>query len=384
MDRYFKLRIPFATKKYIKKENNGLLIRGNAYFIFDLYKKVFIDEYIEIIEGNYRITDYDIIKPTDYYKNKLFRNFRDNFLDMYSNHNPKEIKTVTHQKLKSNEIIEINKSFKEMHTTVKSMFACLSGSNITGAETNNKASPMRCIDNEYFDCNFANVIKHYEAKKKDKKKIDDKNIKTYRLFDVINNELIDGFDELFFEYNKDFEYRENIDFIYIPEDNQKDYIIVDINNKFKIKEKQKDFLLSIVYKTIDDYETFIQSDRYNKKLRSYFTSNVNDYIRKKLIPLHSTTLMNNLSMYDNAHIIKFSTLIDTLKYEDLFDAINPYNCLRIEKNIHKLFDDKNIFFNINGDIINKDKKILHKEYLNMKNMPIETKKYFIKYLNQQN
>ena len=53
MDRYFKLRIPFATKKYIKKENNGLLIRGNAYFIFDLYKKVFIDEYIEIIEGNY-------------------------------------------------------------------------------------------------------------------------------------------------------------------------------------------------------------------------------------------------------------------------------------------------------------------------------------------
>ena len=380
MENYFKLRIPFATKKYIKKEKNGLIIRGDAYYIFDVNKKVYVDQYIEIIDGNYRITDLALIKTKGYYKNKIYKNFRDCFLDKYSNTNAKEMKKITYKTLSKNQIEEINKNFKKMDTTIRNMFACLSGSNPTGAETNCRASQMRCIDNEYFDCNFANVLKHFECNKKDKKKVILDELKTYKLVDMIKRNIIEGFSKIFFDYNIEYEYKDNIELLEMSESENENFNVVDTENKFRIKEKQKDFLLSIIYKTIDDYDDFINSNKYKIKLRSYYTANVNEYIKNKYIPLHSTTKLNNISFYDNAHIIPFSTSIKTLKYEDLFDAINPYNCLRIEKNIHKLFDDKSINFNINGDVVNRNNEILIEEYLNMNNMPKETKVYFKKYL----
>ena len=68
---YLKLKIPFATKSFIKEWNQGLKIKGNAYYIFDLSKNIYVDEYLEIESANFRLTDFNMLK-TAYYSKKLF------------------------------------------------------------------------------------------------------------------------------------------------------------------------------------------------------------------------------------------------------------------------------------------------------------------------
>lgn len=380
MERYFKLRIPFATKSYIRNRNKGLYILGNAFFIYDREKNIFIDEYIQIIKGNYRITDLALIKPTDHYENPLFKNFRDKYLDKYSKQKAEEIFFITHKNLTNEQIKEINNVFKNMNTTVKNMFSCLSGSNISGSETNKKASPMRCIDNEYWDCNFANVIKHFMAKPKEKRKLDDWKFQTYKLKEIIEKNYIPNFRKKFFEYNDDLEFRESIQIEDIIENNINDYEIQDLKEGFKLKENQENFIYSIINKTIDDYNEFITSGKLKNKLRSFFYSNIKFLINTKRIPLHSTVKKGNLFQYDNAHIIPFAKSVNKLTYNDLYDAINPYNCLRIDKNIHHGFDKREIHFDLNGNIIGKNKKIILANYLDIKNMPNQTMEYFKRYI----
>ena len=74
-DRYIKLRIPFASKKYIQRStaNDDFKIKGNAYYIFDTITSKYIDEYIEIVESNFRMTDRCMVKPTEYYKNPVVK-----------------------------------------------------------------------------------------------------------------------------------------------------------------------------------------------------------------------------------------------------------------------------------------------------------------------
>ena len=67
-DRYFKLRIPFGTKGHIKQSFDSIVIKGDAIFVFDRQHNRYIDEYLEIEKGNFRLTDLKMITPTDYYK----------------------------------------------------------------------------------------------------------------------------------------------------------------------------------------------------------------------------------------------------------------------------------------------------------------------------
>lgn len=57
---------------------------------FDLTKRVYIDEYLEIEKANFRLTDKNMLK-TKYYQSKVFKNFRKEFLDCLSNKNPESI-----------------------------------------------------------------------------------------------------------------------------------------------------------------------------------------------------------------------------------------------------------------------------------------------------
>ena len=268
MEKYIKIKIPFGSKSYIKKINRKMVMKANAYYVFDLEKQKVIDEYIEIIRSNFRLTDKDMIKPTSYYKQKDVKNFRDIFLDKYSKTDPCAITTRRYQELTNNQINEINNYLKQNYTTVRKMFSYLSGSNITGAETNNYASPIRCIDNEYFDCNFANVFKNYYSDEEDRTKNYPDNIPVYSLSMLINSKIIKDFENTFYKYNDEFLYQNNELGEYYNYEHE--YKFVDICNeiKFKLKENQELFIEAIINKTIDDYDAYI-SDK--EKLRKKIT-----------------------------------------------------------------------------------------------------------------
>lgn len=389
-NRYVKLRIPFASKAYIWKKDNGFKIKGNAFYIFDIKTKKYIDEYIQIIESNFRITDKAMIKPTEYYKNKKVRHFRSNFLDILVNKNPLDIDKEEYFNLNKDSIMQINKYFKNENTTNRTLYSYLSGSNFTGAEQNYKATQMLCIDNWFFGCNFTNVLNHYKPKKSEKRKIDDTNIKTLTLKDFIEKDLITNFSNKFFQYNRDFQYIENFpDNIILEENNnQVNYKYeanIEIINKFEIKENQKNFIAAYLNKTIDNYNEFENNiNKLKQKLRSFYISNIQKCIKDNLIPLHHTINKNNLTQVENAHIISFSSLIKNKKFEDFIKAIDPFNCLRIDSSYHKMFDKNEIRFDKDGYVINVKNNKKLKKYLDIKliNKNLKTKEYFEKYLEE--
>lgn len=381
MEKYIKIKIPFGSKSYIKKINRKMVMKANAYYVFDLEKQKVIDEYIEIIRSNFRLTDKDMIKPTAYYKQKDVKNFRDIFLDKYSKTDPCAITTRRYQELTNNQINEINNYLKQNYTTVRKMFSYLSGSNITGAETNNYASPIRCIDNEYFDCNFANVFKNYYSDEEDRTKNYPDNIPVYSLSMLINSKIIKDFENTFYKYNDEFLYQNNELGEYYNYEHEDKFVDICNEIKFKLKENQELFIEAIINKTIDDYDAYISDkEKLRKKLHTFHGSNVKLYIKKGAIPLHSTTEKYNLKTVQNAHIFPVSKAVNNINYENLVEAINPYNCLRIDSNTHILFDNNKIFFNEKGDVILKNNEVLKNNYLDLKNMPKETKNFFNTYL----
>ena len=375
-NRYIKLKIPFASKGEILSKDKSLKMLANAYYIFDIKEQILIDEYIEILKTNYRVTDLKMIK-TSHFKNKHVKEFRELFLNDFNNSNE-----IIYNELSNNKIIKINTFLREQKITIRSMYSLFSGSNPSGAETKSKSSQLRCIDNEFFDCNFANVVKKYATKGiKFKNKIYDKNMKTYTLTKMINSNILYNFRDLFYEYNKDLEFSLclNLDNLIFNEKN--DYKIDNINNnEFEPKENQSLFLYSSINQNISKYVNFELSS-INNKLRSYYASNVNQYIKERKIPLLSTTTKYDLSLVENAHIIPFSTLVKIKTYDSLKDAINPYNCLRINSDIHKLFDKNIIKFDLKGNLLDRHNKIQKSSYLKVNIFPKQTMDFLKKRIN---
>lgn len=375
-NRYIKLKIPFASKGEILSKDKSLKMLANAYYIFDIKEQILIDEYIEILKTNYRVTDLKMIK-TSHFKNKHVKEFRELFLNDFNNSNE-----IIYNELSNNKIVKINTFLREQKITIRSMYSLFSGSNPSGAETKSKSSQLRCIDNEFFDCNFANVVKKYATKGiKFKNKIYDKNMKTYTLTKMINSNILYNFRDLFYEYNKDLEFSLclNLDDFIFNEKN--DYKINNINNnEFEPKENQSLFLYSSINQNISKYVNFELSS-INNKLRSYYASNVNQYIKERKIPLLSTTTKYDLSLVENAHIIPFSTLVKIKTYDSLKDAINPYNCLRINSDIHKLFDKNIIKFDLKGNLLDRHNKIQKSSYLKVDIFPKQTMDFLKKRIN---
>lgn len=375
-NRYIKLKIPFASKGEILSKDKSLKMLANAYYIFDIKEQILIDEYIEILKTNYRVTDLKMIK-TSHFKNKHVKEFRELFLNDFNNSNE-----IIYNELSNNKIVKINTFLREQKITIRSMYSLFSGSNPSGAETKSKSSQLRCIDNEFFDCNFANVVKKYATKGiKFKNKIYDKNMKTYTLTKMINSNILYNFRGLFYEYNKDLEFSLclNLDDLIFNEKN--DYKIDNINNnEFEPKENQSLFLYSSINQNISKYVNFELSS-INNKLRSYYASNVNQYIKERKIPLLSTTTKYDLSLVENAHIIPFSTLVKIKTYDSLKDAINPYNCLRINSDIHKLFDKNIIKFDLKGNLLDRHNKIQKSSYLKVDIFPKQTMDFLKKRIN---
>lgn len=372
MDRYFKMVVPFATKPYIREKKNGLIVVGEANYIYDREKNKFVDWYIEIEKSNYRITDVKMLKPTEYYMKDIVKNFRTNFLDKYSGINLSD--QTLYKFLSSEQINDVNKELRRMKTTIRTMFSLLSGSNISGSELDHRASPIRCIDNKYFYCNFANPINKFIVNSKYKETILLK-MNTYSLDYVLEKNIIPGFKDEFDKYNEEWLYKDfkpGID--YTSEDNH-NFSKYNINDYFKISEKQEDYIYAILNNKIYNHDNISKMDLKNK-LRSFFTLNVKNYINDKKIPIMSTTENYTLDTIKNAHIIPFSDLFNELTYSSLKDAINPYNCLRIDGNTHDRFDKKKILFLKDGSITDREGNLIKEKYLDINNMPLETKKFF--------
>ena len=388
-DRYFKLRIPFGTRGHIKQNFDSIVIKGDAIFVFDRYHNHYIDEYLEIEKANFRLTDLNMIIPTVYYKNKLVKEFRDQYLDQWSNHDPKMIRDESrYQELTNEQIKIINDFFKRLNKTIKIMFSLLSGSNISGAETDSKASPLRCIDNDFFDCNFANPLKQFKAKNKELTKNYPDNLPIYTLMDIWNNNLIDGFKEIFIKYNPDHEilYAEHSDdLIEYPEDN---LINVLKQNKdkhnqnnldkktFEPPENQDLYLDGLKNKTLDNYEKLIANNYklVKEKLRAFYSANVKFCIANQIIPLKSMTKPEKHYVIESAHIFSFA---EAIRKKEYYKAIDPFNCLRLDRNIHALFDRLKIYFDEDGNVCSSvNNEIWISKYIDIENMHSKTKEYF--------
>lgn len=368
-----KLKIPFITKKYIKNQK-GLKIKGNAFYIFDLKTIKIVDQYIEIVEGNYRLTDANMLK-TKYYEKSLFKNFRNKYLDTFTKISASNIQSSQFVDLNDNQLKQINFEFKQMKTTTRNMFACLSGSNPSGALKYNQSTNMICNDVEFFKCNFANPLKFFEINKNNKLKIkNDDDLEEYSLKEFIEMSL--EFKKMFFKFNKQHEFSGLVPEILEINSSIENYEKELNKNKYTISEKQSLFIQSIINKT---FSTDVNRNILIKKLRQYYQSNIYECLKNNQIPLHSTTKKCDLSQIENAHIISFSELVNKETYKDLYSAIDPYNCLRIDSSMHKLWDKNKFDFDKKGNAIFKDGRIT-KNYLDMNLLAEPTMEYFKKYL----
>ena len=387
-DRYFKLRIPFATKGYIKKLSNSIMIKGDAIFIFDRYNNHYIDEYLELEKANFRLTDLNM-KKTYYYKDKHIRAFRDQYLDPWSSHESQMIKgKKILQELTGEQIKTLNVFFKNQNTTIRNMFSFLSGSNPTGAKSNPNNSQIRCNDNEFFGCNFANPLKEFQAKNKELTKDYPNNLPIYTLIDVWNNNLINNFKEIFSKYNPDHEilYAEHSndlieyhgdDLINVLKQNKDKHNQNNLDKKtFKRPKKQDLYLDGLNNKTLDNYEKLIANDYklVKEKLRAFYSRNVKFCIANQIIPLKSMTKPEKHYVIESAHIFSFA---EAIRKKEYYKAIDPFNCLRLDRNIHALFDRLKIYFDEDGNVCSSvDNEIWISKYIDIENMHSKTKEYF--------
>ncbi len=378
---YLKLKIPFATKSYIKKSCKGLKIKGNAYYIFDLSKQVYIDEYLELEQANFRLTDFRMLK-TKYYEKDLFKMFRKNYLDILSNENAENIIEITHQDLDEDNLKKINIHFQKMTTTVRNMFSCLSGSNPTGAESNNENTPLICINPEFFRCNFLNPLKIFAAKKQNKtKNYNNMNVINVDLKEFLNKYLIKknnvSFKEIFDQYNDpDRDKIENILQQY-EEYSSSLFSNLKLNTNCledeKFKTKNENFELFIDGYLNDTFSQDIEWKKFKEKLRSFYKWNVDYCISQKYLSPNSSLQEIPQSLIESAHIISFSSLVEKKDKKAILKSIDPYNCLRIDRNTHKLYDDKSRYFDLNGNLVTiSNKKTL---YLNMELLTPWQKEY---------
>lgn len=358
------IKIPFSTKGERNKKENKLKIVGYANYVYDFEKGEVIHEYLELTKANYRLTDKRITKPTDYYKQEAPRRFRDNILDPITNHISEDITEITFNNLNQQELKKINKYLKLESTTVKNQFAYFQGSNISGAVLNPKASPLVCMEQEYFDCNFSNPMK----------KIWGKQCLSYNILKIISLVDLISDNKIFCEYFKESN-------AWYFNDRLVNHL-EDISNY--IKGENKNNIDSWVYPVdldekianyLDNYMDNIWEknnlNAHKQILRSFYSSGIKKELNNGTIPFCASNLKFDSVVIENAHIVSFARLVNLNTKESILKAISPFNVLRINSDNHKLFDSNKITFDPNGNLI-KGNEVLHESFLNIQRLPKET------------
>ncbi|MGL5590904.1 MAG: MAG4270 family putative restriction endonuclease [Metamycoplasmataceae bacterium] len=367
MKNCYLIKIPFTTKGYIKRVDDSLKMNGYANYVYDYQDNKVIHEYLELEHANYRLTDANMIKPTKYYGKPRARKFRDDILDPITKHNPLDIvEKSKYNDLSKHQILLINDYLKTELTTVKEQFSYLSGSNISGAKTNSKASPLVSMESRYVDCNFSNPMKELWGKQTKEYKIQ----KIITLTDLINNN--ESFKLIFENYNVWYFNDQAIDLSsYLSDLKIEDfYDQNDLHNWVYPKnlDEKIDYYLEAHFNGLIHNP---DPNTHKRTLRNFFFSGVKKELDKKKIPFCATKDNIPSAIIENAHIINFAKLVDLNTRQSILKAISPYNVLRIDSNHHKLFDRNQITFDVNGNVIDKEGREL-KSFLAIDKLPKET------------
>lgn len=347
-------------------KDNSLKITGFANYIYDFENEVVIHEYLELTKGNYRLTDQRLIKPTDHYLSKHVKRIRDNILDPITNHQAKDISKITFNELNETQIKQINDYLKLETTTIKNQFSYFQGSNISGAKTNSKASPIVCMEQQYSGCNFANPMKLIRGKENLNYQI----IKDISLVELIEDN--ENFMNIFKEYNAWYFNDLLVDNskIKLSLQNEKLYSEHNIESWVypnDLDDKISNYIDAHLNDTWKDNDINI----HKRMLRTFFGSAVKRELNNKKLPFCASKVQYNSSVIENAHIINFSKLVEINSKESILKAINPFNVLRINSDNHKLFDRHIITFDPQGNII-MNNEIIEESFLDIINLPEET------------
>lgn len=362
MNNLIKLKIPFATIGWIKQSNKltEQYTKGYVYYIFDLSINRYISDYIQLEESNFRKTDSELVK-TAYYKKHIVKNFRNNYLDKFTNN----YNDGNRQMLTTEEITIINNEFLTLNTTSKTMFSLLSGSNISGAKTNPNSTPLKCLEPEYYGYNFSNPLKEYSVLDKYKTtKYNSIPLKEYSLSEAFKTNIIPDLEIVWNKYN-------NFSFKY----KTKNPI------SFNVPEDQEVKIYGIINKTLVYKNKNNTKQHYNRVLRTLYESNVRYFLKSGWLPYNSTIFDYDNVVIQSCHIIPFAELVNSNEYSKLLEAIDPFNCLRLDANTHIRYDKHHIYFDENGmlvDVKHNNEKI---KFLNLETLPNKSIEYIKKYCN---
>jgi len=300
-------------------------MNGNAIYKFNL-KTYKVTSYFELFNCTYKASD--LLSTTEYYKNHKVKKFRSTLLDHFNTPIKNHFYTLTNSQLK-----EVNDYLKEdMTATLKTQYSYFIGCNISGGETKQKKSPIRCNETIYIGYNFLNVFDKFRKKFSLKNPPEKKD---YSLKEILSKDIIEGLKEKFHAVNKC-------------------YYSKTAFEDSKFKDRNLEFVKKIMFDFDFDSKTKTKDAIIKEKIRKFYVSNIEIYLQQGLIEDKILFIQYPSEQIQRAHIISIKNLVKNNKKDSILKAVDPYNCLFIDANSHLSFDAKKFYFNSNGDKVYKD------------------------------
>lgn len=322
---FFTVTIPFYSKNWIKNKNNSHKMNGNAIYKFNL-KTYEVTSYFKLFNCTYKASD--LLSTTQYYKNKKVKKFRSTLLDHFNTPIKNHFYTLTKSQLK-----EVNDYLKEDATaTLKTQYSYFIGCNISGGETKQKNSPIRCNETIYIGYNFLNVFDNF------RKKFYLNNIpkkENYSLKEILSKNIVTGLIEKFHAVNKCY------------------YLKTEFKNS-EFKDRTSEFVIKIMRDSNFYPKTKTTDASIKEEIREFYVKQVKIFISLGFIENKILFIQNSSEQIQRAHIISVKKLVEINTFDSLSKAVDPYNCLHIDANSHLSFDAKKFYFNSNGDKVYKD------------------------------
>ncbi len=381
------VKVPFATKKYYSSKStsksNKYKIWGYAYYIYDPLTGNIGKQFLQIEGADYRPTDEKMRKPTKHYKQlqkkEYSRKFREDYLTIDNFKLNYQVETLNNEaKIKFNEL-----SFKYFNKA-KTNIDLLTGSNSTGSKGINSRVEFKYYNfnikepkNDEFNlhnfADFFNSIDIFEHEKLEKIKLENLEIISLKKYldtfkDNLYNEKYNSA-RTFFNYFNYYIIGNEEDFKEIFEiinstcqyDDTK-LEIKKIDKKDKISLKNKKDIENSIDETIEEYkESLITANKLKTRLRirqknlvaiEFIELKENNIIETNI---SSHLLKGNSKSQDHAHIISVQKCFENEDYKWIADS---NNCLLIPKMIHSTMTDNEFSFNPEGNLIDREFKII--------------------------
>ena len=400
------VKVPFATKKvYSKKSTSKYKIWGHAYYIYDPLTGNIGKQFLQLEGGEYRPTDEKMRTPTAHFKDlaEYSKKFREDYL---STNNSKLNYQVT--PIANDVKIKFNKLSFKYFDKVKSNFSLLTGSNWSGSAGDTKKASFKYynfeIDKPFEDefnlhnfVDFFSSIKEFKNDELKKTKLED--IETITLNDYLNifkdeqsNEYFDSAKKVFKSFNyfivdNPSESKEIVETLnLIPETNPNNKIYKNIKKNLNNQE----YILKKIRETIENFEEELITKNTTERILREKQKNLiqiefRELKKDKIIEMNiSSHLLKEYSGQDHSHIVSVKKCF--LK-KDYYSIADKNNCLLIPKEYHSMITTNKVTFDSNGNLVDKNFKIINnnikigKVFLNEKRIKFLEENYenWIKY-----